>query len=107
MPRLRIELAETGGAPEELLVQGPRGTWADERAVVEADRRERAADLVGERHEVEVERPADVLALDDGTIADRLGADADVRDAVDRHLAVRTVARAAQQSPRPVVLEGA
>ena len=46
VPRVRIELAEPGRAPQELLVQRPRGARADERAVVEADRRERAADLV-------------------------------------------------------------
>ena len=107
VPGVLIELPEAGGAPQELLVQRPRGARPDERAVVEADRRERAADLVGQRHEVEVERPADVLALDDGALADRLGADANVRHAVDGHLAVRAVARAAEEPARPVVLERA
>ena len=107
VPRVRIELPETGSATQELLVQRPGGARADERAVVEADRRERAADLVRQRHEVEVERPADVLSLDDGALADRLGADADVRHAVDRHLAVRAVARAAEEPARAVVLERA
>ena len=105
--RMRIELPEPGRAAQELLVERPGGAWADERAVVEADRRERAAELVRHGHEVEIERPADVLPLDDGALADRLGADADVRHAVDGHLAVRTVARAAEEAARPVVLEGA
>ncbi len=105
--RVRIELPEPGRAAQELLVERPGGAWSDERAVVEADRRERAAELVGHGHEVEIERPADVLPLDDGAFADRLGADAHVRHAVDGHLAVRTVARAAEEAARPVVLEGA
>ncbi len=104
---VRIELPEPGSAAQELLVQRPGGARPDERAVVEADRRERTADLVRHGHEVEVERPADVLPLDDGALADRLGADADVRDAVDGHLAVRAVTRAAEKPARTVVLEGA
>ena len=107
VPGMRVELPEPGRAAQELLVQRPRGARADERAVVEADRGERAADLVGQGHEVEVERPADVLPLDDRALADRLGADADVRNAVDGHLAVRAVTRAAEEPARPVVLERA
>ncbi len=105
--RVRVELPEPGRAAQELLVQRPGGARADERAVVEADGRERPAELVRHGHEVEIERPADVLPLDDRALADRLGADAHVRHAVDGHLAVRAVARAAEEAARPVVLEGA
>ena len=104
---VRVELPEPRCAAQELLVQRPRGARPDERPVVEADRSERPAELVGHRHEVEVERPADVLALHDGALADRLGADADVRHAVDGHLAVRAVTRAAEEPAWPVVLERA
>ena len=107
VPGMRVELPETGGATQELLVQRPGGAWPDERAVVEPDRREGAADLVRQRHEVEIERPAHVLALDDRAFTDRLGAHANVRDAVHRHLAVRAVARAAEEPARSVVLERA
>ena len=44
-----VELPEAGGAAEELLVQRPQLPRPDERPVVEADRRERAADLVRRR----------------------------------------------------------
>ena len=104
---MRVELPEAGCAAQELLVQRPGLARPDEGAVVEADGRERTADLVRERHEVEVERPAHVLPLDDRTLADRLGADADVRNAVDGHLTVRAVAGAAEKSAWTVVLEGA
>ena len=105
VPCVLVELPKAGGAPQELLVERPQSPRPDERAVVEADRGERAADLVGHGHEVEVERPADVLPLDDGALADRLGADANVRNAVDGHQAVRAVTRAAEQPSRSVVLE--
>jgi hypothetical protein len=96
VPRVLGELPEPGGAPQELLVERPEFAGSDERAVVEAHRGERTADLVRHGHEVEVERPADVLAFDDRAFANRLGADADVRDAVHCHHAVRAVPRATE-----------
>ena len=103
----RIDRSEPGGAPQELLVQRPQPLRPDEHLVVEARRRERPADLVRDRHPVPIERADDVLALDDDALTERLGADADVGNAVHRHLAVRAVSGAAEQSSGPVVLEAA
>ena len=102
---LGIEHPEPGGPAQELLVERPQLARTDEGLVVEARRRERAAELV--RHLHEIERADVVLALDDRAPADRRGADADVRDPVDGHLAVRAMTRAALQPARTVVLERA
>src|SRR5204863_9162265 len=105
--RVLVELAEPGHVAQELLVQRPELSRADHRPVVEADRGERAADLVDDAHEVEVELPDDVLRLHDGALAQGLDADADIRHAVDGHQAIRAVTRAAEKPARAVVLEGA
>ena len=102
-----VELPEPGRVAQELLVERPEPPRPDEGLVVEARRRERPAELVGRAHQVAVERAEEVLARDDGARADRLGADAHVRDPVHGHLTVRAVARAALQAARPVVLEAA
>src|ERR1041384_2252025 len=104
---MRVDAPEAGNAAQELLVQRPGPARPDHRAVVEADRRERAAHLVGDREEVVLERAPDVLRLDFHARADRLRAHADVRDAVDGHHAVRTAARAAEEPAWAVVLEAA
>ena len=57
VPCALVELPRPAAAPQELLVQRPEPPRPDERPVVEADRRERPPDLVGDGHEVEVERP--------------------------------------------------
>ena len=80
----------------------------DEGLVVEARRRERPAELVGHLHQVALERADEVLARDDRALA--RPASTQTRTfgiAVDRHLAVRAVARAAEEPARPVVLEAA
>ena len=59
-----VDLPEPGDVAQELLVERPRAARADHRPVVEADRRERPADLVGDGEQVVVERAADVLRLD-------------------------------------------
>ena len=102
-----VHLAEAGGVAQELLDERPEGARPVPDAVVEADRRERAADLVRHRHQVEVERAANVLRDDDRALADGHGARAHVGDTVHGHHAVRAVARAAEQAARPVVLEAA
>ena len=76
---------------ENLLVGRPQPTWADECLVVEAGRRERAADGVGDRHHVKVEARPGVHVLDRGSLAHRLGARADAGSAVDGDKAVGTL----------------
>ena len=106
--RVLVHLAEAGDAAQELLVERPRPPRPDHRPVVEADRRERPADLVDDADQVAVERAdARSAARPRRSVADGLGADADVRDAVDLHHAVGAAARAAEQPARAVVLEAA
>ena len=100
-----VQLAQSGDVAEELLVERPGPARPDHRAVVEADRGERAAELVGDDERVVLERAQDVLRPDDRALADGLGADADVGDAVHGHHAVRAAARAAEEPARAVVLE--
>ena len=68
---VRVELPEAGGAAEDLLVERPELPRPDERLVVEARRRERPAELVGDPHQVAVERAHEVLSGHDGALADR------------------------------------
>ncbi len=105
--RVLVEPPEPGDAPQELLVRRPHEPWPDHRPVVEADGRERAADLVDDAQEVAVEAAEDVLRRDDRALSEGLDAHAYIRHAVDRHHAVRAMARAAQKAARAVVLEGA
>src|SRR6185503_12282881 len=100
-----VELAESGDVAEELLVERPRPAWPDHRPVVEADRGERAAELVRDNERVVLQRAQDVLRPNGRALADRLGADADVGHAVHGHHAVRAAARAAEEPARAVVLE--
>ncbi len=104
---VRIERAEARRSAQDLLVQRPELAGADERLVVEAGGRERAAELVGHLHQVALERAEVVLALDDRTLPQRRRADAHAGDAVDRHLAVGAVPGAALEAARAVVLEAA
>ena len=108
VPAALGDAAETGDVAQEALVERPRPARPDHRAVVEADRRERAADLVDDaragRGRASRARSARATSAPSRT---RLDADADVRHAVDRHHAVRAAARAAEQPARPVVLEAA
>ena len=60
----RAQPAEAGGAAQHPLVERPEPARADEGLVVEAGRREAAAEAVGRRHHVEVERGPGVLVLD-------------------------------------------
>ena len=55
---LRGEPAEPGGVAQHLLVERPEAPRPDERLVVEAGRRERAAELVGRPHHVEARATA-------------------------------------------------
>src|SRR5262249_60672537 len=100
-----VDRAEAGDAPEEALGVRPDPPGPVHDAVVEPDRRETAAEVVGCGHQVSLERPADVLRGDLGALADGRGADADVRDAVDLHHAIRAVAGAAVEAAPAVVLE--
>ncbi len=84
-----VDLAEAGDAAQELLVERPQAARADHRPVVEADRGEGPADLVGDGQQVVVERAADVLRLDPHALGDRGDARAHVRRSVDREHAVR------------------
>ena len=101
------QLAEPGGVAEDLLVQRPQPARADERLVVEAGRRQPAAEDVGGAHRVELERGAGVDMRDRDAVAHRLGARPHARVAVDRADAVRALSRGAHQAAAPVVLEGA
>ena len=100
-----IELAEACGIPEELLVERPEAPGANEGLVVEAGRRERAAELVGHGHPVALERAEDVLGLDGRVGGERGDTDAHVRDAVHGHQAVGAMPRAAHEPAWAVVLE--
>jgi hypothetical protein len=100
-----VDLPEPGDAAQKPLVEGPCPARTDHRPVVEADRRERPADLVRDGEQVVVERAPDVLRLDLCALADRGHACADVRDPVHADHAVRASAAAAQEAARPVVLE--
>ena len=100
-----VDLPQPGDVAQELLVEGPRAARADHRPVVEADRRERPADLVGDGEQVVVERAADVLRLDVQPGGERRHARAHVRRPVDREHAVRAGALAADEPARAVVLE--
>ena len=102
-----VHLAEAGDVAEELLVERPRAARPDHRPVVEADRRERPADLVRDGEQVVVEGAPDVLGPDAGAFADGRHAGAHVRRAVDLHHAVGARAAAAQEAARAVVLEAA
>ena len=101
------QLAETGGVSEDLLVERPEPARPDEGLVVEARRRERAADEVGGAHHVELEAGRRVHVLDLHALAKRLGAGADAGRAVHGHEAVRALAGAAEEAAAAVVLEGA
>ena len=90
---------------EHLFVQRPQPSRADERLVVEAGGRERAADRVGHGHRVELEAGARVEMLDASALAGGLGAGPDPGRAVDRDQAIRALAGAAHQPPATVVLE--
>ena len=99
---------EPGGVAQDLLVERPQAARADERLVVEARRRERAADDVGRPHHVEVERRPRVLVLD--RHARRATGSAHARTpgrAVDGDERVRALPAAAQLAARAVVLERA
>ena len=50
-----VEAAESRDGAKKALVVRPQPPWADHREVVEAHRRERAADLVDDREEVALE----------------------------------------------------
>ena len=100
-----VQLAQSGDVAKELLVERPGPPRPDHRAVVEADRGERAAELVGGDEHVVLQRAQDVLRADDRALADGLGADAHVGDTVHGHHAVRAAAGAAEKPARPVVLE--
>jgi hypothetical protein len=100
-----VQLPQPGDVAKELLVERPGPPGPDHRAVVEADRGEGAAELVGDDERVVLERAQDVLRTDDRALANRLGADADVRNTVHGHHAVRAAPRAAKEPARAVVLE--
>jgi hypothetical protein len=72
----RAQLAQAGGVAQRLLVQRPQPPRADEGLVVEARRRERAADRVGDRHDVVLEAGGGVEVLDAMPSSHRLGAGA-------------------------------
>ena len=98
---------EAGRVAQHLLVQRPQPARADERLVVEAGRRERAADDVGCAHDVEVEPGPGVGVRDREPVGHALGARAHRGAAADLHERVRALAAAAQLAARAVVLERA
>ena len=100
-------LPEAGGVAQHLLVQRPQPPRADEGLVVEARRREGAADRVGDGHDVVLEAGGGVEVLDRHALAHRLGAGAHAGRAVDGDEAVRALPGAAQQAAAAVVLEAA
>ena len=101
------EPAEAGGVAEHLLVQGPEPARPDEGLVVEARRRQAAAEDVGGPHDVEAQRRARVHVHHLHPLAHRLGAGAHARPAVDLDQAVGALAGAAEEPARAVVLEAA
>ena len=101
------EPAEPGGVAQHLLVQRPQAARADERLVVEADRREGTAEAIGRPHHVEAQRRPGVLVLDAHAVQHRLAAAPDARGALDLEERVGALATAAQLAARAVVLEAA
>src|SRR5207244_10784469 len=59
--RMLVQPPQTSHVPEELLVQRPQATRSDHRAVVEADRGERAAEVVDGCEQIVFERAQHVL----------------------------------------------
>ena len=105
---VRAQPPEPGGVAEHLLVQRPQAPRPDEGLVVEAERRERAAEQVGGAHDVELEPRLRVHVLDAHPAPQRLGARAHARAPVDGHqVGPRAHGGAAEQAAPPVVLERA
>ena len=92
------QLPEPRRVAQHLLVERPEAPRPDEGLVVEAGRRERAADKVGGAHHVEVERRRRVHVLDLHPLAHGLGAGADTGSVIDLYQAVRALAGAALSS---------
>ena len=85
----------------------PQPARADERLVVEARRRERAADHVGGAHDVEVEPRLRVRVLDRQPVGGGLRAGAHARPPADLDQRVGALPAAADLAARAVVLERA
>src|SRR3954452_22199958 len=102
-----VDAAEARDVAQQPLVVAPEPARPDHRPVVEADGRERPADLVDDGQEIAVERAEHVLRLDDRAGMHGLGAHAYVRRAVHRHHAVGARTAAAEETAWPVVLEAA
>jgi hypothetical protein len=100
-----VELAQAGDVAEELLVERPGPPRPDHRAVVEADRGERAPELVGEDERVVLERAQDVLRADDRALADGLGADTHVGTPSTVIMQFAQLPEQHRSPARPVVLE--
>src|SRR2546423_7848226 len=83
-----VDAAEACDVAQQPLVVTPEPARPDHRPVVEADGRERPADLVDDGEEIVVERPEYVLRLDDRAGLHGLRAHAYVRRAVHRHHAI-------------------
>src|SRR5947209_5769413 len=96
---------EASRVSEHPFVKGPQPAGTYERLVIEARRRERPSDRVGDLHHVELQARGGVQMLNLHPLANRLGAGANPRSAVDRHEAVRAVPGTAHQSAATVVLE--
>src|SRR5436853_479278 len=92
---LLVQPAEAGEVAQDALVVGPGPARTDHRAVVEADGREGAADPVDDGEPVAIERAEHVLRTDARTGPRWLDTDAQVRNSVDLHQAVRAGAGAA------------
>src|SRR6266540_4528747 len=102
-----VEPPQARDTPEELLVHRPQVPRTDHRAVVEADRCERAPEVVDGGEQIALERAQHVLSAYLYPLACGLHAHAHVRHAVDPHHAVGAPAGAAEQSATAVVLEAA
>ena len=102
-----VEPAEPCDVTEEGLVHRPEAPRADHRPVVEADRRERASEVIDGGEQVSLERAQHVLRTHLCSLAYRFRADAHVRHAVDLHEAVRATPGAAEEATATVVLEAA
>jgi len=99
--------AEPGRVSEDLFVERPQPARPDEGLVIEAGRRQPAAEQVGAPHQVEAQRRGRVHVRHPHPRADRLRTGANARRAVDLDEAVRALAGAAEEAARAVVLEAA
>jgi len=106
LPGRMLEAAQAGEAANDRFGQPPHQAWPDQGLVVEAHRHQKIQPL-DQGQEIPPRRRPAVLGPHLVPVLDRLHASAHVGRPVDVHEAVGTVARDAEQTAGPVILEAA